>query len=321
MRITASIMSALAFLAGVGAHAAPACDRTCLETIADQYLTAMVAHDASKAPVASNIKYTENGVELGLVDGLWATASKIGSYKILVDDPTGGEVGYQGIIEEHGQPDIVALRLKVVGGKITEAEQIVSRGSKFADRLVTPRAVYSETVPPAERRSRDEMVKITNSYFDGIQANNGDMVPFDPSCNRIENGQQTTNVPGLAMLHIDSGIPGKPAPDYGAMGCRDQINADIYTFISKIDQRRVEVIDEEKGVTLMFAMFNHRGVPVTIKIPNVGEIPNPFAMRPSSVLISEMFKIKDGKIPAVEAVGTGLPYGAKTGWGPCSCKK
>ena len=35
------------------------CDKTCLMSTADAYLAALLAHDASKAPMAPNAKFTE----------------------------------------------------------------------------------------------------------------------------------------------------------------------------------------------------------------------------------------------------------------------
>src|SRR5215469_8011298 len=59
------------------ASAAESCDQACLERIAEQYLAAMVAHDPGKAPIVQGTRYTENGVELTLPDGLWRTADSL----------------------------------------------------------------------------------------------------------------------------------------------------------------------------------------------------------------------------------------------------
>ena len=40
----------------------------------------------------------------------------------------------------------------------------------------------------------------------------------------------------------------------------------------------------------------------------------PAARRPFTVAVSELFKIKNGKISQIEAVMTSLPYRAKSGW-------
>ena len=68
------------------------CDRACLIGIAEQYLDALVAKDPKKAPLASNVKYTENGQRLQLGDGFWNSVAGKGTYKLHVADPTAGQI-------------------------------------------------------------------------------------------------------------------------------------------------------------------------------------------------------------------------------------
>src|ERR1700679_740272 len=63
------------------------CDRACLRDVAEAYLAAMLAHAPGKAPLALNARYTENGVDLSLPDGLWRTLGKLGTYRLYVVDP------------------------------------------------------------------------------------------------------------------------------------------------------------------------------------------------------------------------------------------
>ena len=49
------------------------CDRACLEGIVDRWLDAFVKHDPTLAPLAANVKFTENGQRLALGDGSWRT--------------------------------------------------------------------------------------------------------------------------------------------------------------------------------------------------------------------------------------------------------
>ena len=81
---------------------------------------------------------------------------------------------------------LLALRLKVSKRQITEAESVVSRSvsDRAAATLTAPRAALSEKLAPAKRRSRAELVRITNLYFDGIEKVTASVVPFDPECNR-----------------------------------------------------------------------------------------------------------------------------------------
>lgn len=95
------------------ARAADTCDRACLEGFVDQYLAALVAQDPSKLPLAKNARYTENGQELKLGDGMWGPTVTLGTYKLYFTDPQAGQVGFFGTIEEHGHPVILGLRLKI----------------------------------------------------------------------------------------------------------------------------------------------------------------------------------------------------------------
>ena len=88
------------------------CDRACLEGLVDRYLDAVVAHDPSKAPIAKNAKFTENGQKLDVGDGLWNTMSGKGTYRLFVTDPQAGEVSFLGSIREDNTPAMLALRLE-----------------------------------------------------------------------------------------------------------------------------------------------------------------------------------------------------------------
>ena len=110
-----------------GCRVSVPCDRECLKSMADRYLEAMVAHDASKAPFTENVIFTENTVRLPLTEGLWFTSSGLGDFKIYICDLQQGQVAWVGSVKEHEKPVILSLRLKVVNQRITEAETIVIR--------------------------------------------------------------------------------------------------------------------------------------------------------------------------------------------------
>ena len=75
-----AVLCVVLFLGSAGvARAADSCDRACLEGMVNQYLKAVVAHDASSLPLAKNVRYTENGQQLPMTQGLWATATGDGS--------------------------------------------------------------------------------------------------------------------------------------------------------------------------------------------------------------------------------------------------
>jgi hypothetical protein len=50
----------------VSAYAQSACTLDGLQAIIGQYFSALEAHNASSLPLAANVKFTENGVEMPL---------------------------------------------------------------------------------------------------------------------------------------------------------------------------------------------------------------------------------------------------------------
>ena len=90
----------------------PACDRACLYGFADQYLAALVKKDPSRLPWAERAVFTENSVQLAVGDGAWNTVDGKRAYDLKMVDPASGQVAWFGVIEEHGVPAIMALRLK-----------------------------------------------------------------------------------------------------------------------------------------------------------------------------------------------------------------
>ena len=68
--------------------AATATIRERLPGYMDRYLEALGANDLSRLPVSDDVRFTENGQELALGKGLWATATSVPDYDYLyVEDP------------------------------------------------------------------------------------------------------------------------------------------------------------------------------------------------------------------------------------------
>src|SRR5687768_321545 len=102
--VAALLVAASASHAGQRGQApAGVCDRACLSNIADTYLAALVAHAPRKAPLAPNMKFTENTQVLLPGEGLWATATAVSNtFKIAVSDPVAGQVGMIVMLTEAG---------------------------------------------------------------------------------------------------------------------------------------------------------------------------------------------------------------------------
>ena len=285
-------------VSGAGPATGSRCDRACLEGFVKQYLDAMVAHDPSRLAVTPALKFTEDDVVLKLGDGLWATASGLGHYKLYFADPEEGQVGFFGTIQENGHGAALALRLKIENRRVSEAETVVVRSPRTFDLMEkagTPDPLMLETVPEAQRLPRSQLTAIANQYFEAIEQGNGKVAPFHVDCNRFENGMKTS----------------------GPLGCSAQLDTQVFNYISRIAPRRFLVVDSERQVVFGFFMFNHRGDVLFVNTPGEGKHDMmAAAKRPFSVDVGEAFRIQEGQIRKVEALMTALPYGAKSPFVP-----
>jgi hypothetical protein len=311
-----TIASLGVLLAGAAAGQASksgTCGRACLEGFADQYLNAVIAHDPSKAPFAKSVKFTENGQRLNLGDGLWNTMSGKGTYHVFVTDPTVGEVGFMGSIEEAGTPAMFAMRLKIRDRKITEAETFIQRSAGSARGFEKIGWKWTETIPPAERMSREDLIKTANMYFSGMQKNDGKGdYPFADDCNRIENGAFTTNVPPRpGQTRLDP----RTAKMYSAQwSCMEQFKSGLLHFVTLIHDRRFVAVDPERGLVFAFGFFDHSaGATRNFETPDGRKI-TAGPTQPWTWEIVELFKIEGGKIHQIEAIMEHVPYGMNSGW-------
>lgn len=296
------------------ASAATDCDRKCLNELVDKYRSAVIDHNPSELPLTKDARYTENAQDLKFGDGLWGTLTGWGNYKLYIDDPEDGEVGFVGVTDEAGMAGLLCVRLRVVDRKVSEVEALITRKETavgftrpdgFTDPKVAPRlAGFFEDVPESERESRKDLIAQTDLYFDGIEKSSGSIVPFAPDVIRVENGTQTCPSTFGAMSKN-----GKPA------SCAEGLDSHIFEYIYPIRPRRYEVIDRQRGIVMGDFMFNTSGKVHDVNVPGVGKVTeSAAALRPFSEEVDEIFKIKDNKIDSIIAVMTGLPYGATSGW-------
>ena len=294
-------------------------DRAGLKTLMDRYLDALAGHAANRLPIAGKVRYTENGQQLALTDGLWGTVSKVGNYRIDIIDTRGQQVGYLGVIYQQQNACCIATRLRVEDGYITEIETLCAHpqvtlgrpgpnGAAELDKQA-PHPVFAEKLSAAQRGSRAEMIETANMYFSGLENSDGSYpTPFTDDCNRLENGMQTTNIksngPPIAEAYRNTG------PNIIAMTPDEQFKSGYFRIVTAIRNRRFPVVDEENGNVLAFGFFDHNGQVGTYKLTS-GETINAGLRSPFTWQIAELFKVEAGKLRQIEAVLQGVPYGMK----------
>jgi hypothetical protein len=198
-------------------------------------------------PSPKNARYTENGQELKLGDGMWGPTVALGTYKLYFADPEAGQVGFFGTIAEHGHPVILGLRLKIDNRKISEMEAIALRktsGVFSHPEDLVDKPIFHQALAPRERSQRAELIRVANSYFEGMEAGTDKNTPFDNDCQRIENGQITSN------------DPTSKSP-ITRMSCGEQFATGFTKVITRVQERRFPVVDEERGLVLSVIRFDH----------------------------------------------------------------
>ena len=307
--IVVGVLTLVGSAASAGAQSA--CDRACLRTMLDQYLTAVIKHDPAAAPLAVGFRQTENAINTRPGNGVWKTVTGLGKTQRRYLDPVSGQAGYYGTVEEGSETAIVTVRVKVENRKLTEAEWMLARandpglagprqqGAPPANlhnpEYLTANPLPDRVVPRNQRSDRDSLIRIVDSYFDAITSHDGSVALTHPGCGRVENGS-----PAPAGAFLPPGPPrgrgpggggaapagrGAPAGQGTAQpgpGSNDCV-ANLQNFnLSMVVARRTPIVDEEAQVVLAYAIFIRR----------------PGSPTPRNVF-SEWFNIEDGKIKTI----------------------
>jgi hypothetical protein len=299
--------------------AAPAsCDRQCLIDLANNYLGALAAKDASRVPLAGDVKFVENAKRAKPGEGLWKTVTAGPTeFKIIVPDPVSQQVAGIVMVQSDGKPAQLGFRLKVANGKITEAEHLIAMTrEQFLSNLQTVRPGINKEVPYEYADSRGRMLHIAKSYYDALDLNNGSLAPFASDCERRENGIRTAPSGGLASS--GPALPGAPVRVPGLQGmldCKTQLDTQTFEYITKIDNRRVDIADEKTGLAVGFSHFRHAMTQHDFpylnspdrNTVNVGS-------QPFDLPAMHIYKIWGGQIHEIEAMGFTTGYNVPTGW-------
>ncbi len=278
------------------------CDRDCLFAAANNYMDALAAQEPGRVSWAPSVRYTENNVSMMIGDGVWGAATARDQNPLLVADPSSGNVGWYGTVAEHGQLSYYAMRLKVAHHQVAEVEVILDRkgdAGPWGDPAhFVHDPAFSTALPAAERSSRRAMIALVDGYFNTVQKNDGVIhTRFDAECAREENGQITTN--------------GSFGSD--AQGCEAQFKLGTFFFVDRVRDRRFTVIDEERGIVIAQACFDHGATFEDYRTTDGKAAKNPIKS-PSTISLMEMFKIRNGKLYRIEAIFTGVPFRMSSQW-------
>ena len=275
------------------------CDKQCLEDMADQYRAAYVDHDPARIPVANDVRYTENFVELPFPDGTWDTVTEEVGPPLIFSDPETGQAAIFTSIMQKDTPGFLAIRFRVNGGDITEIEHVIStrRNLSSPPTPIAESVVFDhdpqlfQSVPIENRHGRDVYIGHAHGYFDTLQLNDGEIrsTRFTPEARRLENG--------LLFAEIEAGF-----------------KSGYYFFNNRV-RRWPVLVDEERGIVLARGFIDHKGVLDEYTLTN-GETRKSIFREPQTWGFLELFKVLDDHIVSVEATFIQAIYYMPSPWNP-----
>ncbi|HXR92510.1 MAG TPA: hypothetical protein VN750_19750 [Steroidobacteraceae bacterium] len=287
----------------------PTCDAACLEGFANRYFAALPTRAAARLPWADKVRFSENNVWLHVGDGLWGTATAAPSKILEFTDVQTGQVGALGLVEQRGQLAFFALRLKVVDGRIAEAETLINQPDRSRppsplagdpDALVHY-AAMSQVLAPAQRTPRRRMVDLANGYFSTLQLNDGKLfTAFTDDCRRQENGFETTLNPKFDRPEAK-------------LSCGEQFKTGTFIFDTAVRDRDYMLVDEPHGLVLARAFIDHNAAATEDHLAD-GSVVKSYIRSPNSLCMLELFHITSGRIDRIEVVHIDVPYGMPSVW-------
>jgi hypothetical protein len=294
------------------------CDRTCLTGIIDRYLSALEAHDPSRAPLAPDVRFAQDNQVLSIGEALWKTASGLGNYRHYFADPDHGDAGLIGVIYENGAGAIILLHLKVENRQITEAEQWVAHdpaGAAAYEERKAPEPVWLEPIPAERRQSREALQATAYMYFQALEKNDGRGVyPFTDDCQRSEDGMQTSNrSKPVSYGHSDTSVS-----DFTMLGCKAQFQLGFFGFTTGARNRRYLVVDPEFGAVLGCAFLEFDGSQpdfITLTDGRKWKVA-PYFWTSRTNQLHEGFRIENGSIRRVEMTMYEVPFGTRSAFAP-----
>ncbi len=173
--------------ANTAASQAKGCTRATLQAVVDSYLAAQGAGNLSKAPLASQVKYSENMTDIKKDQGLWNIPLPIAFHRSLLDVDSCRT--FTEVIVTGDNPYVLGTRLKVEDGKISEIDSLITKKGDWlfnADNyLKYSKAEDWRVLSANERIGRQALINAGNAYFDHFSDRTVE-VPFGTPCARLE---------------------------------------------------------------------------------------------------------------------------------------
>jgi hypothetical protein len=265
-------------------------DRVGLDSLTLRLLDAMVRNSPGELPLAPDVRYTENGVAVKIGTGLWQSLDGLRGYRVSLADPSTGQGGWFGTLNERGLQAVIALRYRLAGGLINEIETIIVRPQAPGVGMELATATFTMFTPPLERD------------YDPAA-----FVSPDPDFARPSASSAETLATASASL--EAGLTGRSATAGAGAVVRE--NGHSATFPDSLPKEiksrghRLLLADTARGLVLDVALRDNDGTRAN---------PPKYMAAPWSDLHARLIKVENGEAVRVEAVVARLPYGQGSGW-------
>ncbi|NLD35294.1 MAG: hypothetical protein GX654_00310 [Desulfatiglans sp.] len=260
------------------------CDRECLKGMITQYIDALVGHDPSMLPLASDVRFTEDSKIMKLGEGLWKTVTSKDSFRHDYLDTKKQVAATHIVVREGNNQALCSVLLYVKDMKITGIETLIEHITPESrikpNQLGAPISGMNDPVPAGKKQSRESLIKIALTYTEGLRIGNftDAGTPFAPETYRVENG---IIMAGKGSKMENSGM------------------YEQYITLHPGIIASVAAVDEEMGIVLLWMNFGHTG-------SNYGE--------GNALVTFEAFKIWGNEIHSVLAFFRSMPISTARFW-------
>jgi hypothetical protein len=193
-----------ALLAPTAGFAQISCTRDGLQRAIDLYISAQTKGDTSGLPMAPGMGYQENVAPFNINNGIIKKPMKIDHHRSLIDTAN-CQTFTEVIVTNKAEPYVLGTRMRINRDKIAEIEILwTTTGYWLFDAdlyLQYSSAEKWDTIPAAQRDTRDTLIAAANAYLDAFLEGKKDLVPWGLPCNRTEGGR------GHTADACDPGVP------------------------------------------------------------------------------------------------------------------
>lgn len=285
------------------------CDRACLKGQVDALLAAIVKHDATAVTIHADTPAIYNGKATRFADlPVWQGIDKFVFHQYVLDT-VNRQAAFYGVASEENKRGIFFLRLVRDRAEVALVEITVGKRALDAvPGLIAPNTFYDYELPSAQRRTRAQLARLADDYFEALEQHDGSKIPIVEGCRRFEDGVLTS-----------------PNP-YMLATCASFTHA---TYIDATSNRIYPVIDAARGLVLGQMVIKASRPPMMGPPPGganaqppyrpdaaTGMVltPGAYFTKPHDTIIHQLFKIVDGKIAEMQTYRLDCEYGWGGGW-------